>query len=393
MENPGLNKRMSRWKISLTHGDWKTRSVVDDVHDLADWHELRVLVPDLGMSIMDAPHGNDTASRVCDGSFASRSATGSHDRLVVECIVRKGISGVFTRRQTACGNDGAGENPMQNPMDWLYPLNQSKRPGTWTRRRLASPSQEVTNWMDDVYLFLLLATRMDMGKCRLNKGRLDGSQLFEYLCAASLKGFFGPRCLTKAVGAREIVEHDPDRQSRATSFHTRLTDLSEWLNEDTDEVNCSVLDRANCDKLQKAGDGGIDVVARLRFQDRPVRDAVYFFAQCKTGTSYTRQDAADLIPERFVVKFFTKWQIMLPSSIGRIFMIADHPDEKPCDELKWCGCIVFDRCRVLEALTRSGIEAADGISGKGKLLTDLREWNHCVLEELRTIATKKRVKR
>jgi hypothetical protein len=391
---------MKRWKIELKSDAWKTFPTGTDPHDLADWHELMALAPSIKMSPDGIMAGIGSASRDHNHSNPTRSANGSHDLGDVIFTVGSEITGVFSRRQTACGVEAPNAHLEGESEAYRYPLktagsmidissasqvlpeplNERKRPGIWTRRRVVGPAQTESSWMDEVYLFLLLATRMNMGKDRLNDSRLDGSQLFEHLCAVSLRGFFGVRCHTKAVGAREIAKDDPDRLPRSTPFHRRLTDLSVWLNEGAEDVICQVLDEESCSKLQKAGDGGIDVVARLGFAERPVRDAIYHFAQCKTGTSYTRQDASDLIPERFVVKFFAKWQIMLPSFIGRIFMIADHPSETACDELKLCGCTVFDRCRVLEALTRSIIETTQGLFGSGTLLAELREWNQCVLK-------------
>lgn len=360
---------------------WRYFPTGGSSNDLADWIELKFFAPLLGMSNVETARYR-IAKSARGQVISERTASGSSDVFTVMIERGSEIDGIMEFRRCACGQISMPDEAGQHFMFARYSLAKCKTTGEWTKRTRKGPVTTTNLWTDDVYLFLLLATRVAMNKDRMHD-ELDGSQLFEHLCAVALRGFFGPRCEAEPVGAREISNHDLDRPKRSSSFYTRLAALAEWLNQGSDVSgvgSCHVWPEECVNEMQRSGDGGIDVAVKLGFSSRPVRDALHFFAQCKTGTTYTRKDASDLLPERFVFKYFRNWQWMLPSSIGRLFMIADHPPDKHNDDLKLSGCTVFDRCRVLEALTHEGITEARGLFEGATLLDELRNWNQGTLK-------------
>ena len=190
-----------------------------------------------------------------------------------------------------------------------------------------------------IYLFLLLATRLDMKSSRRHSGE-DASVLFEMLCCEVGKRLWGgaedSRVKAFVFGtARQADGKRDDEELDIDSFSAAVNHLCVELNEGVE------FDPKSKGRVT-ARDGKLDVVVWRSFSDR--RDGqMIAFGQCKTGTNWD-SDLGKLRPE----DFFSKWVRQHPAVLPlRLYFIADRAVHRWYDRSK-DGGVLLDRCRIME---------------------------------------------
>lgn len=199
-----------------------------------------------------------------------------------------------------------------------------------------------------VYTFLLLATRENMRDNRM-VGDLDGTVLFERLCAHILNCFLGNQSISFVFGTGS---------EEKASFLDRLRLMLDSFK----EKGYSVTTTPNNPYFK---DAGIDVVAFIPFNDERHGHMVYL-AQCKTGTSWASH-LSDLQPT-ILGDYINP---MLVPNPGKMFMITDEYIETDWrDVVQRIGGLFFDRCRLMAYLPTQF---------DSPLLDDIIKWNEGVL--------------
>ncbi len=190
-----------------------------------------------------------------------------------------------------------------------------------------------------VYLFLLLATRLDMKAKRKYSGE-DAAVLFEILCCEVGKRLWGgqhdPRVKALVFGtARHRDGKKDEDEIDINSFKQAVDFLCKELNEGRG------FDAKSNDRVT-AKDGKLDVVVWRGFADK--RDGqVIGFGQCKTGTHWD-SDLMKLRPD----DFFSKWVRQHPAVTPvRLYFIADRAIQRWYDRSR-DGGVLLDRCRIME---------------------------------------------
>jgi len=173
------------------------------------------------------------------------------------------------------------------------------------------------------YLFLLAATRSNMRDDKVHDG-IDGTHLFEEVCALALRRFLGKRSKAIVFGT-----------GSGGGFVASLEILRKELREVT------LHPPLNSDTYPPQDDK-LDVVAWIPFTDE-LPSKLMCFAQSKTGTSWQKY-TTQLTIEGFVTRWFSRQPAIKPIPT---FMIADsvivgdfHHRATPN--------LLFDRCRIAE---------------------------------------------
>ncbi|MBF0152470.1 MAG: hypothetical protein HQL64_01870 [Magnetococcales bacterium] len=178
----------------------------------------------------------------------------------------------------------------------------------------------------NIYLYLLLCTRLDMQKYRKLDGK-DGTALFEKLTADVLHNYLG------GGRARSLVFGTAVPRAFTKKIDTLCNELGEggaFRTLDADTTPAS------------SGDGKLDVVAWVPFQDqRPGK--LILFAQSKTGTHW-RDTMTQLQPEHFTHKWMRNSIYPAPM---RVFCVAEAVDAHWQNTQTEAG-ILFDRCRMVD---------------------------------------------
>lgn len=200
-----------------------------------------------------------------------------------------------------------------------------------------------------IYTFLLLATRENMNENRANNG-IDGTVLFEHLCAIIMNNYLGGHCISYVFGTG-----DQERPSFLDKLKNMLSVFK--------EKGYSVEDNPLNPNIK---DGGIDVVSFVPFEDTRQGHFIVF-SQCKTGTNWISH-VSDLQPSLLD-------DYISPSLVSKpyiAFMVSDDYQENDWRTLvrKTQG-IVFDRCRLMSYLP----DSIDDL-----LLQDINTWNKAVLD-------------
>ena len=214
-----------------------------------------------------------------------------------------------------------------------FELDQTGRSLKW-REDGGNPRQTA-------YKYLLLATRLDMN---LNKKRagIDGTDLFEKLCAHVAGQYFGQGSQTLVFGTSSDVR----------SFSDRVNALCELIGEGNSYRNSSGGNPT-------AKDDGLDVIVWNPFADSR-QGKLIGFGQCKTGTHYEEQFTR-LRPAAFCKNWF---DIMPAVDPVRMFFITDAlPEDRWYKRSTYAG-ILFDRPRL--------IELCENISPQ--MLVDMSKW-------------------
>lgn len=204
----------------------------------------------------------------------------------------------------------------------------------------------------DIYKFLLLATRENMRNGRIADG-IDGTALFEKLCAIVLKNYFGGNCVSFVFGTG---------QDNDVSFRIKAQDFFDKLNEG--KLEFRVPDGDN--NQQK--DGKLDIVVFIPFADDK-KGQFIAFGQCKTGTTW-RSAISQLNPEVFCKTYCSPTPGFTPICV---FMVAESFTENWELYQRSSNGILFDRSRIMNYLP-------DQIDAE--LLSNIKQWNMSVIERI-----------
>jgi hypothetical protein len=179
-----------------------------------------------------------------------------------------------------------------------------------------------------IYIYLLLCTRFNMLKHKV-QGNLDGTLLFERLCAVIGKNYWGDNAESMILGT-----------SNSGNFENKVTQCINFIG----EGNCFV-NRNNNDPTKN--DDGIDIVLVKHFSDqRPSK--LIGLGQCKTGTDWHKT-----INKSKMVDFCSTWfrdnPVFEPIPIA---FISDTLYHQFNDYSNSKGCLMFNRFRLMEYLPK-----------------------------------------
>lgn len=203
----------------------------------------------------------------------------------------------------------------------------------------------------DTYIYLLLATRHYMGAARIEDG-IDGTAVFERLCAEVLKKYFGENscCFVFGTGDNEHA-----------SFDDKIKNLISQLKEPK-----YAMRRPEGDTKHQRDDK-LDVVAHIPFNDKRMGQFIAF-AQCKTGDSWETSIGL-LKPSDFSKNYFEPVLNFTPITVNMVSESFSDDWERIARDV-----IFFDRCRLMRFLP-------DAIHPN--LENDIRRWAICVLREMK----------
>ena len=191
------------------------------------------------------------------------------------------------------------------------------------------------------YMFLLLATRLNMSNNRVH-ACVDGAHLFERVSAEVAREYFGARAESFVFGS----------VCGSADFKGKVDDMCGIMGEGGGFQNRDLT-------APTANDGKLDVVVWKHFSDR-LPSKLIGFGQCKTGTHY-QETLAQLQPDSFCRKWLQSFPAVPPV---RMFFISEALGRN-----RWYGFssdagLLFDRCRI--------IDYCDSLSGD--TLVKVREW-------------------
>ena len=184
---------------------------------------------------------------------------------------------------------------------------------------------EVGNDRHVIYLYLLLATRLNMNEHRKHGG-LDGTKLFEELGAEVAKCYLGGRAESLVFGT--AAEGD--------GFADKVDDLCRRIGE-----GGGFVDRYGGGQWAK--DDKLDVVAWTPFADQQC-SKVIVFGQCKTGTHFA-DELTELQPGAFCNSWWRSPPALTPT---RTFFVAEALPRAGWGRIAAKGGLLFDRCRMVD---------------------------------------------
>lgn len=200
-----------------------------------------------------------------------------------------------------------------------------------------------------VYLYLLFCTRLNMKKNKIFNN-LDGTKIFEHLCAQVLKNYFGENSNSIVFGTAE-----------EGNFIDKVNELIKQLGEGNHFKN------TNKNPPTK-NDDSLDIVGWKDFKDKD-RNKLIGFGQCKTGTSW--QDYVNKLKSSdFCSNWFNDDPLFLPIDI---FFIADTLNDEFNRNSIRRSKLFFNRFRIMEYLP----EEIDN-----KTLKEIKDWVQGALDFL-----------
>lgn len=175
-----------------------------------------------------------------------------------------------------------------------------------------------------VYQFLLLSTRNNMTKAKVQSG-FDGTQLFEEIASEVGKAYFGDKTETDVLGTSK---------SNVGGFRTKLATIAQKMKE-----GGSIHPHEGFHPQ----DDNIDVIFWKGFSDKKPSQLIAF-GQCKTGTTW-QDRLSELNAEAFCKTWFTMQPVLTPV---RMFFCAQYfPIEIWMPRAYEAG-LVFDRFRIID---------------------------------------------
>lgn len=203
-------------------------------------------------------------------------------------------------------------------------FSSGKYPFSFTKYSLIL--KEEANLFKDVYLYLLLCTRFNMKTDKVHNG-IDGTLLFEELCAIVASNYFGKTAQSYIFGT-----------ANPSNFESKVKGLIKKIGEGQTFKNPN-------NNFPTKNDDGVDIVVWKEFADKR-QGKLIAFGQCKTGTSW--QDRVfKLNPNNFCDNWFHQSPILTP--IPLIF-ICDTLNEEFNFHTIQKGYLFFNRFRILEQI-------------------------------------------
>lgn len=203
----------------------------------------------------------------------------------------------------------------------------------------------------DIYTYLLLSTRFLMNKVenKVQNG-VDGTLVFERLCAVIAKEYFGENADSFVFGTAE-----------EGNFESKIKDLIVSIGEGDGYKNPN-------NNYPTKNDDGIDVVVWKPFTDNRIGKLIGF-AQCKTGTSW-HDEIKKLNPDHFCENWLKEKPVFPPIPIVFICDTLNLERNFVTDQR---GKLVFNRFRIMEYLPKE-IDA--------ELIADIRAWLDAALKRI-----------
>lgn len=201
-----------------------------------------------------------------------------------------------------------------------------------------------------IYTFLLLATRENMSSGKTAAG-IDGTVLFEKLCAIVLKNFFGKKSQSFVFGTGSGITEN---------FKNKVERLLNNLGEK------GYTFRVPENNLNHEQDAKLDIVAFIPFSDKN-KGQFLAFGQCKTGTTW-RNSITQLRPDSFSKKYISPTFFFTPITV---YMVCESFYDNWEFFVRDLDGLLFDRERIMEYLP-------DDIDNN--LLTQINQWNNAVMQ-------------
>jgi len=185
---------------------------------------------------------------------------------------------------------------------------------------------QVSNKVKDIYLFCLLATRINMRDNKI-QNNIDGTKIFEGLSAIVGKNFWGNNSQTMIFGT-----------ASDGSFENKVNDAIRLIGEGHSFIN------RNSSFVTK-NDDGIDIVLVKEFTDNR-RSKLVGLGQCKTGTDWQNTVKGEKI-RNFCSNWFRDTPVLEPIPIA---FITDTLYRESNDYTNLKGLLVLNRFRLMEYL-------------------------------------------
>ena len=261
-------------------------------------------------------------------------------------------------------NDNSEEDPEDNPEKIPIDVHTGEAyteigrrqdacrggyPFSWREQKTTlTLCKDINNTKQTIYIYLLLATRLNMKDKRLFSD-IDATHLFEKLSEQVARNYFGERSESMLFSNR----------TDAPSFEERVKQLCENLQEGAGFRNPDTASPT-------AQDGKLDIAVWKPFADG-LSSKLIGFGQCKTGTSY-KGSISELRP----VDFCKKWMISQPVlDPVRMFFIAESLSTATWNEMAVDAGLLFDRCRI--------IDYSDNISKD--VFREIDTWSRAAIEK------------
>lgn len=189
-----------------------------------------------------------------------------------------------------------------------------------------SLEQQEAGVYKEIYQFLLLTTRLNMTTDKVQAG-LDGTKLFEELCASVAKEYFGKNSKVIVFGT-----------AGAGGFKQKVEEIIYKL-------NLTSSYRVPLGSTGRQKDAAVDVLVWIPFTDKKDSQMIAI-GQCKTGTHWDGM-LTSTMPNVFFGSYFTEEPF---ADVGRMFFVSESYGLDRWEERSRKAGIMFDRTRIMEYL-------------------------------------------
>lgn len=244
---------------------------------------------------------------------------------------------------------------MMNEVESRISHTDNRYPFEQNDSSISNPA--VQSLVFSIYEFLLLVTRKDLsGRGRI-VNEIDGTALFERLCALVVGNYFGNIKNAFVFGTGSVETH---------SFADKINDFLQRI----DEPGHCFVRPTHALGMEK--DAKVDVVVCIPFADK-LEGRFIALGQCKAGTSWREQ-----INSLSIKTFVDYIQPPLRFTPVAFFLVAESFYDNWENLQSACGGVLFDRERIMQYLpSQDVIMKADA-----SLLEEIQKWNAGVLNEI-----------
>ncbi len=292
--------------------DFVPKSHIDNLSQIADFIELECLRrTDRNVSLLDIDR---IIRRGADNADEGDSRIGDTPQAIVEAFDE------ISDRQRACGANSYPYGFLGTQGD-LVEIRPFPRRGKIDKRL--------------IYIFLLLATRMNMKYERIQADD-DATKIFENLCMEVAERFWGgpaENVDSMLFGTGSLTS--PGTLERR-SFRGQINELCKRMGE-----GISFEEAPNT--RSKKQDDCLDIVVWRKFADSRSGQLIGF-GQCKTGKSWN-EHLGRLDPQKFCQKWMRKGPAVDPL---QLFFLAERVPSRTWYNHCVNAGILFDRCRIVE---------------------------------------------
>lgn len=198
----------------------------------------------------------------------------------------------------------------------------------------------------EIYQFMLLSTRLNMNKQKVQAG-LDATKLFEELCAGVAREYFGQHSKSVVFGT-----------ACTGGFRQKVEDL-------IDKMNLTSTYKIPMGSTGRQKDAAVDVVAWIPFADKKDSQMIAI-GQCKTGIHW-EEKLTSTQPGVFFESYFSGKPF---ADVEKMFFVCESYGFDRWEERSRAAGIMFDRTRIMEYVP-ANIDA--------HLLSRIRQWNQAAL--------------